>query len=76
MKAVWSALARQECEALPVRLTRAVVAETATIFSDAIPGMAVESFRSGGLLTIELPCGIEVEFERTGDGVLILHVWG
>lgn len=46
------------------------------MFSDAIPGMAVESFRSGGLLTIELPCGVEVEFERTGDGVLILHVWG
>lgn len=76
MKATWSAVARRELDEFSVALAEAAESEADVMFSDAIPGTAVGSFRSGGLLTIELPCGIEAEFERTGDGVVILHVRG
>ncbi len=74
MKAVWSRQARTELDDFPVREAEQIESEVEVMFSDAVPGRAVESFRSGGLLTIELPCGVEAEFERIGDGVRILHL--
>lgn len=74
MKLVWSGRARAELDDLPVHKAEQIESEAEVMFCDAVPGTAVESFRSGGLLTVELPCGIEAEFERTGDGVRILHL--
>jgi len=42
------------------------------MFADSVPASAVH--RSMNVLMVELPCGVELDFERTGDGVRILYV--
>ena len=42
------------------------------MFADSVPGGAVHL--ATGLLMIELPCGVEIDFERTGDGIRIAYV--
>lgn len=46
--------------------------ETETAFTDSVPSNAVTL--PYGRLLLELPCGVEAEFDRTGDGVRILHL--
>jgi hypothetical protein len=49
-----------------------IESEVPVMFMDSVPATAVS--HSGGVLMVELPCGVEIDFERTGDGVRILYV--
>lgn len=72
MRAAWSGGARKTLETLMPERRQTVEAEVDVMFADAIPGGAV--WMAPHLLSIRLPCGAEVDFERIGDGVLIMFL--
>lgn len=63
-----------ECRGgLSAELQQAAESEIPVMFTDAIPSSAVLADPAGALL-LELPCGVEVVFERVGDGVMLLSL--
>jgi hypothetical protein len=72
MRVTWMRGAADALENLDPALRAAVESETETMFMDSVPGEAVKL--QPGLLMLELPCGVEVDFERMGDGVRILFL--
>jgi hypothetical protein len=63
-------LANIQLESFPAAWTEQVKSETETMFTDSIPANAAQL--PYDRLIVELPCGVETEFERSGDGVRIL----
>jgi len=57
---------------LPENEQKQLRSEIETAFTDSIPSNAVNLPYSR--LLLEMPCGVETEFDRTGDGVRILHL--
>lgn len=75
MKVYWAPEGRAARNKLSWELAEAVESEVDTRFTDAIPASAHQSpDRPVGILTLTLPCGLNIDFDRTGDGVLILNV--
>lgn len=74
MRTVWSAEALEGIEALGEPIGATVRSEADVMFLDSIPGGA--AVPPSGALMVELPCGVEVSFERIGDDVRIVHVDG
>jgi hypothetical protein len=64
--------ARDQLEELDPALRGRVESELPVMFGDSIPAAAVRM--AAGVLMVELPCGVEVDFERMGDGVRILYL--
>lgn len=72
MRIVWSSAANGRLDELSPERRRAVESESETMFADSVPGDSVSI--GGSMLMVELPCGVEIDFERTGDGVRILFL--
>lgn len=72
MRITWSGGAGRRLDELSPDRRRAIESEMETMFSDAVPGDSVSI--GSGMLMVELPCGVEVDFERMGDGVRILFL--
>lgn len=72
MRITWEESARQDVENADPAIRGRVESELPVMFMDSVPATAVT--HSGGVLMVELPCGAEIDFERTGDGVRILYV--
>lgn len=64
--------ARQAVEDSDPAIRGRIESEIPVMFADSVPASAVH--RSMNVLMVELPCGVELDFERTGDGVRILYV--
>jgi hypothetical protein len=72
MGLTWLQGAREELATLDESLRSAVESEAATMFADSAPAAAFISAPS--ILTVELPCGVEIDFEEAADGCRIVHV--
>lgn len=72
MRITWFEAARQDVESADPVIRDQIDSELPVMFADSVPGSAAHL--TTGLLMVELPCGVEVDFERTGDGVRIVYV--
>lgn len=72
MRISWLESAKQDVENAEPALRARVESELPVAFADSVPANAVST--ASGVLMVELPCGVEVDFERTGDGVRIVYV--
>lgn len=72
MRIMWTRAAKDQVEEADPVLRGRIESELPVMFGDSIPAAAVTM--AVGVLMVELPCGVEIDFERTGDGVRILYV--
>lgn len=72
MRVTWARGAADALEGLDPDLRTAVDSEIGVLFMDSVPDEAVTM--APGVLMLELPCGVEVDFERVGGGVRILFL--
>lgn len=72
MRVTWLDTAREDVENADPAIRGRIESEIPFAFADSVPANAVRM--ATGVLMVELPCGVEVDFERTGDGVRIVYV--
>lgn len=72
MRIMWVRAAKDQLEEADPVMRARIESELPVTFADSVPAAAVQM--AVGVLMVELPCGVEVDFERTGDGVRILYL--
>lgn len=72
MRVTWLPSAWKAVEEADPVIRGRIESEVPVMFADSVPASAVHRYVD--VLMVELPCGVELDFERTGDGVMILYV--